>query len=373
MVAVNPVWQAADRIRARPAGQDGRKERVSVRSVRKELGKGSFSDIARELKVWREREDYRPVIEQADLPEAFDRRLAVLGRELLEMARIEVARTTLANFTESEGRRSAERDVLDEALDRVDYLEERVAALQAELDRRPAGSGGSQAIPAQEAPAAEPEREWKGSPFADMAQGISLAKRADAFWEQVRTDVEDLFRRRGPLAVHPLFKSLPKRLRQEGEQLGFPLTEGWLRYHLLHLVEDGALSLDGYRFGLVGSAPDPDGEPPTEPPTEPSPGDDAAAMGSRRFWRLFMLRVHGLLLKEGPRTVDGIIERMGPEWVEASERYKKITAGRVRYKLRGRIVEGRPFVELADGRFGAVPVDGHWDGWSVARMAEGNG
>lgn len=369
MVAVNPVWQAADRIRARPAGQDGRKERVSVRSVRKELGKGSFSDIARELKVWREREDYHPVIEQADLPEAFDRRLAVLGRELLEMARVEVARATLANFTGSEGRRSAERDVLDEALDRVDYLEERVAALQAELDRRPDGTGGGQAAPAQESPAAESEREWKGSPFADMAQGISLAKRADAFWKQVRSAVEDLLEKRGPLAVHPLFKSLPKHLKQDGEQAGFPLTEGWLRYHLLHLVEGGGLALDGYRFGLAEPAPETD----DGADTEASAAEDAAAMGSRRFWRRYIQDVHDLLVKEGPMTAEGIIAEMGPGWVEASERYRKITEGRVRQKLRGRIIDGRPFVELADGRFAAVPVDGHWDGLSALRTAEGNG
>ncbi|ABY30317.1 DNA-binding protein [Methylorubrum extorquens] len=369
MVAVNPVWQAADRIRARPAGQDGRKERVSVRSVRKELGKGSFSDIARELKVWREREDYHPVIEQADLPEAFERRLTVLGRELLEMARVEVARATLADFAGSERRRSAERDLLDEAFDRVDFLEERVAALQAELDRRPAGTGRGQAAPAQGAPAAEPEREWKGSPFADMAQGISLAKRADVFWEQVRIAVEDVFRRRGPLAVHPLFKSLPKQLKQDGEQVGFPLTEGWLRYHLLHLVQGGGLALDGYRFGLAEPAPGPD----DGPAVDASAADDAAAMGRRRFWRQYMLDVHDLLVKEGPMTVAGIIDGMGPGWVEASERYRKITVGRIRYKLRGRIVEGRPFVELADGRFAAVPVEGHWDGLSAARTAEGNG
>ncbi|MEE7490370.1 hypothetical protein MOTC310_07680 [Methylobacterium oryzae] len=369
MVAVNRVWQAADRIRARPAGKDGRKERVSVRSVRKELGKGSFSDIARELKMWRKREDYHPVIERENLPEAFQRRLAVLGGELLEMARVEAARATLAEFKESEGRRSAERDVLDEALDRVDYLEERVAALQAELDRRPAGSGGVRAAPAQEALATEAEREWKGSPFADMAQGISLAKRADAFWEQVRIAVEDLFRRRGPLAVHPLFKSLPDRLKQDGELAGFPLTEGWLRYHLLHLVEGGGLVLDGYRFGLAEPAPDTD----DGVDADVSAADGAAAMGSRRFWRRYMQDIHDLLVEVGPMTVEGIIDGMGPGWVEASERYRKITVGRVRYKLRGRIVEGRPFVELPDGRFAAVPVEGHWDGLSAARTAEGNG
>lgn len=321
------------------------------------------------MQAWREREDYHPVIERENLPEAFQRRLAVLGGELLEMARVEAARATLANFTESEGRRSAERDVLDEALDRVDYLEERVAVLQAELDRRPDGTGGGQTAPAQEALATEAEREWKGSPFADMAQGISLAKRADAFWEQVRVAVEDLFRKRGPLAVHPLFKSLPKRLKQDGELAGFPLTEGWLRYHLLHLVEGGGLALDGYRFGLPGPPPDTD----DGADTEASAADDAAAMGSRRFWRRYMQYVHVLLLKEGPRTVDGIIERMGPKWVEASERYEKITEGRLRYKLKGRIIEHRPFVEVPGGRFAAVPVHGQWDGWSPVRPPGGNG
>lgn len=72
-------------------------------------------------------------------------------------------------------------------------------------------------------------------------------------------------------------------------------------------------------------------------------------------------------------TVEGIIDGMGPGWVEASERYRKITVGRVRQKLRGRIVEGRPFVELPDRRFAALPVDGDWDGLSAARTAEGNG
>lgn len=66
------------------------------------------------------------------------------------------------------------------------------------------------------------ERKWKGSAFADMAQWIMLAKRADAFWEQVRTDVEDVVRRGGPLMVHPLLKALPDSLKQQGELAGFP-------------------------------------------------------------------------------------------------------------------------------------------------------
>jgi hypothetical protein len=45
------------------------KERVSVRSIRKELRGGSFGDIARELRRWKQDEDYQPAIEQVALPE----------------------------------------------------------------------------------------------------------------------------------------------------------------------------------------------------------------------------------------------------------------------------------------------------------------
>lgn len=135
MVAENEVWRAADRIQVRPAPPVGVKERVSVRTVRKELGGGSFGDIARSLARWKVQEDYRSVIEMADLPEAFGLRLGTIGRELLEMARVEAARARLADFVEAEQRRATERDVLDEALCRVDLLEERIAAMQVELDR----------------------------------------------------------------------------------------------------------------------------------------------------------------------------------------------------------------------------------------------
>ncbi|MCY4507168.1 MAG: DNA-binding protein, partial [Acidobacteria bacterium] len=131
MVTENGVWTAADRIRARPAPPGGTKERVSVRTVRRELGGGSFGDIARELRKWKDREDYRPAIERADLPEAFERRLTVIGRELLEMARVEAARAGLADFVGAEDRRAVARDLLDEALDRGDLLEERAPGFPA--------------------------------------------------------------------------------------------------------------------------------------------------------------------------------------------------------------------------------------------------
>ncbi|CAO4145503.1 hypothetical protein LPLAFNJD_LOCUS1957 [Methylorubrum aminovorans] len=366
MVAANEVFQAANRIRARPAPPGGVKERVSVRTVRKELGGGSFSDIARELRKWRKDEDYRPAIEQADLPEAFERRIVAIGREVLEMARVEAARAKLADFVQAEGRRSAERDLLDEALEQVDRLEERCASLQAELERLHVG--GAHAAPmADEPPVAVPPPRGV---LIETAFGLKMAREADDFWGRVREAVEGVVRRHGPMAVHPLLKALPASLKREGEGMGLPLTEAWLRYHLLRLVQDGAgLSLDGYRFGLAVPASEAD----EAAPTEASPGDAAAEMGNRRFWLRFVREVHDLLSKEGPMTVEQILDEMGPEWVEASKRFQKVTPGRLRYKLKGRIAEDRPFEELADGRFAALPGEAPWDGRSPAPTAAGNG
>ncbi|GJE81984.1 DNA-binding protein [Methylorubrum thiocyanatum] len=355
MVGVNDVFHAANLIRARPAPPGGVKERVSVRNVRKQLGGGSFGDIARALRKWREDEDYRPAIEQADLPEAFERRVVGIGRELLEMARVEATRARLADFVEAEERRALERDVLDEALERVDRLEERIETLQAELDRWRSGSA-MPVVPAMPEPAPATKEG-----LIDAAFGRKLASEADGFWDAMRDAVEAVVRRKGPMAVHPLFKALPEALKRQGEVLGFPLTPAWLRYHLLRIAEDGnGLSQVGYRFGLAepedaGAAAEP----------KPGVGDDVAAMGSREFWRRFVHEVHDRLSKEGPLTVEAILDGMGSEWVEASARFQRITPGRLRYKLRGRIVEGRPFEALEDGRFAALAVEGHWDGRSA--------
>ncbi|MGH1590497.1 DNA-binding protein [Methylobacterium phyllosphaerae] len=109
MVTENDVRAAAARIRARPAPPGSLKERVSVRSVRKELGGGSFGDIAKPLAKWKADEGYHPAIEQADLPEAFEKRLAALARDLLEQARMEATRERLSDFADVERRRRATR------------------------------------------------------------------------------------------------------------------------------------------------------------------------------------------------------------------------------------------------------------------------
>ncbi|WP_080515509.1 DNA-binding protein [Methylorubrum extorquens] len=58
MVTENRVWAAADRIRARCKLDGGAKERVSVRTVRKELGGGSHEDIGPPLARWKAKRDY---------------------------------------------------------------------------------------------------------------------------------------------------------------------------------------------------------------------------------------------------------------------------------------------------------------------------
>ncbi|KAB7783919.1 hypothetical protein F8B43_3842 [Methylorubrum populi] len=365
MVGISDVFRAANLIRARPAPPGGVKERVSVRNVRKQLGGGSFGDIARALRKWREDEDYRPAIEQADLPEAFERRVVGIGRELLEMARVEATRARLADFVEAEERRALERDVLDEALERVDRLEERIATLQVELDRWRSGAVMPAAAPAASA-MPEPPPAAKEN-LIDAAFGRKLASEADGFWADVRDAVEAAVRRKGPMAVHPLFKALPEPLKRQGEVLGFPLTPAWLRYHLLRIAGDGnGLSLVGYRFGLA--EPEDAG---AEAEPKPGVGDEVAGMSNREFWRRFVHEVHDRLSKVGPMTVEAILDGMDSEWIEASARFQRITPGRLRYKLKGRIVEGRPFEALDDGRFAAVVVDGHWDGRSATGGVNG--
>ena len=48
-------------------------------------------------------------------------------------------------------------------------------------------------------------------------------------------------------------------------------------------------------------------------------------------------------------------------------------ARRLRFKLRGRIDERRPFAELPDERFAAVPGEEPWDGESARSGAVRNG
>jgi hypothetical protein len=358
MVTENEVWAAARKIRARGAPPGGMKERVSVRSVRKELGGGSFSDIARSLGRWKVGENYHPVIERADLPEAFESRLAAFGRDILEQARLEATRERLSDFAEVERLRREYEEILAEAAERVDHLEDKIAGLQAELDCGIAtGGAGSRAAAAADAAASPvPPAEGMRGCFEAVTER-KVARDAEAFWAEVRAAVEAQMRERGPMPLHAIYRALPASLRQRGESVGFPLTAAWLRYHLLRLTEAGGwLSEVEGRFGLAPPAPVPD------VPPEPTSEDAAAGMGRRRFWRRFVHQVHDLLVKDGPLSTEDILCKLPSEWVAVSGRFQRITPGRLRYKLRQRIDEDRPFEELADGRFAALVGEIPWDG-----------
>lgn len=371
MVTENEVRSAAARIRARPAPPGSLKERVSVRSVRKELGGGSFGDIAQPLARWKADEGYHPVIEQADLPEAFEKRLAALARDLLEQARVEATRERLSDFAEVERRRERHEEILAEAAAQVDHLEDKVAALQSELDRlRAAGVAKPEAEAGPGSAAAPGTQAAAARGFVDALMGRKFAREADAFWAEVRDAVEAAMRERGPMPAHAIYRALPDALRRRGEKVGFPLTPAWLRYHLLRMAAsgEGLTEIEG-RFGLAGPRP----EPGADRSAKPSPAAEVQEMGRRRFWRRFVHAVHDLLSEAGPLTADEILERMDPTWIGASERFQRINPGRLRFKLRGRIQEGRPFAELAGERFAAVAGEEPWDGESAMSGAGRNG
>ncbi|MGY2049136.1 DNA-binding protein [Methylobacterium sp. JK268] len=353
MVAEVDVWAAADRIRARAKPDCAPGERVSVRNVRRELGRGSFESIGPALARWKARTGYQAVIETAGLPEALQNRLAEFGAALLEHVRIEWTRHDLTGL--ANGERAAFREMLDEALAHADVMEARAAALQAEVERLRNGS----AVPVPSFPSAPtPET---GAPsatagFIGILMGKSLAREADAYWDEVRAAVDAAMRRQGPLAVHALHGALPAALKDRGARIGMPLTPAWLRYRLLRLAEGGqGVTEAGGRFALAEpsrSAPAP-GAPPSDRAVPP-------ALSGRRFWTLFVAEVHDLLLEAGPLSVDDILDKLPPGWVEATRRYGKaddqgtVPPGKLREKLNVRIAKGRPLKEMDDGRFAAT-------------------
>ncbi|SFE90952.1 replication region DNA-binding N-term [Methylobacterium sp. yr596] len=326
--------------------------------MRKELGGGSHEDIGPSLARWKARRDYQPVVEEAGLPLALEGVLARFGAQVLEQARIETARERLAETDLAARGREANERIRDEALAHADLLEAKVAALQAEIERLRAGAPviNPEPVPAP-APLDPPSAE---AAFIGIFMGQALARKVDAFWDEVREAVEAEMRRQGPLAVHALHGSLPAALKDRGARIGMPLTPAWLRYHLLRRAEagEGVAEVKG-RFVLVVPAP-PASAPAQDAGT--APADEAAphVLSGHRFWKLFVAEVYDLMLAEGPLSVDEILDKLPPGWVEATRRYgkagegKTIRSGKLREKLNVRICKGRPLKELDDGRFAAT-------------------
>lgn len=341
------------------------KERVSVRNVRKELGGGSHEDIGPPLARWKAKRDYQPVIEEAGVPLALLGVLARFAEQVLEQARIEQARERLAEADLASRERDANEQLRDEALAHADLMEARVAALQAEVDRLRAGAPPTAAPVPAPAPRDPPTAQ---AAFIGILMGQSLARAADAFWDEVREAVEAEMRRQGPLAVHALHGSLPAALKDRGARIGMPLTPAWLRYHLLRRAEagEGVAEIEG-RFALVEA---PVSDLAAVPETAPTDGPVPHVLSGRRFWALFVAEVHDLLLTEGPLTVDEILDKLPPGLVEATRRYgkagtrKAIGVGELREKLRQRIDWGRPLKELDDRRFAAT------DRWPGSRTLD---
>ncbi|MCJ2035584.1 hypothetical protein [Methylobacterium sp. J-068] len=244
-------------------------------------------------------------------------------------------------------------------MDRVEELEEEVAALRLQVDRsRPGGETSPDTRPVLPEPpvASDPDAPDLAG-FVETLMGRKRARDADAFWQDVRDAVEASMRRKGPMAIDGLFRALPDRLKARGAEVGLPLTPAWLRYHLLRLSEavEGVAEIEG-RFSLAPVAPAVDEAAGIQESAE------ADLLGKRPFWRMFVLSVHQILVEHGPLPVEDILARMPSQLVLETRRFQKIMPGRLRYKLRVRIDEHRPFEELADGRFAALTGEVPWDG-----------
>lgn len=364
MVGKAEVFGAADRIRAR-VDANGARERVSVRSVRRELGRGSFGDIGRELAMWKLGRGYRAVIEAGNLPDALQRRLGDFAEALAEHVRVEQTRERMVEAANVEVERAACRETLDEALAHADALEARVLALQAELARlRAAADPDGEGTTPEIGPEPDPKPVASRAP-AGTSMERKLNRDADAFWAQVRAAVTRELRRRGPVSATLLHAALPDSLKRMATEVGLPLTRAWLRYHLLRMAEagDGLAEADGlFRLAVAEAGP-------PEPFGATATGDEAvhgeagvAGSGKVRFWRGFLRKVYDILVGTGPLPTEDILERLPSEWIEATNGRQRITPARLRYKLRQRIVEGRPFAELPGGRFAALQGEPPWDG-----------
>lgn len=282
--------------------------------------------------------------------------LSRFAAQVLEQARIEMARERLAEADLAAREREANEQLRDEAFAHADLMEAKVAALQAEVDRLRAGALVAATAEPDPAPAPRDPPTAEAA-FIGILMGQALANRTDAFWDEVRVAVEEEMRRQGPLAVHALYASLPAALKETAARIGMPLTPGWLRYHLLRRAEagEGVAEVEG-RFTLLGKVP------PKPPAAEDAGKGDPVPplLSGARFWKLFVAEVHDLLLEAGPLTVDDILCRLPPGWVEATRRYGKageertIRPGKLREKLNARIAKGRPLKEMDDGRFAAT-------------------
>ena len=97
----------------------------TLANVRKHLGKGSFTDIAEAMKVWRSKQEDERQLQEIDLPTSINERLNALGGELWQLA-----------VTVADERLSSERQAMESvqaaAIAKSEEAQEAVKILEAE-------------------------------------------------------------------------------------------------------------------------------------------------------------------------------------------------------------------------------------------------
>lgn len=129
MPTKDEVYEVADRMRDNA-------ERVSVRSVQRVLlNGGSYRSIGEHLAAWKAERCYQHTLENAGLPGAVQRQLAMLGKVLWEQAMLEATRQFAADRARVEAIRAGEERLRDEGLALADVAESRIAAAEQRAER----------------------------------------------------------------------------------------------------------------------------------------------------------------------------------------------------------------------------------------------
>ncbi|KQO68724.1 hypothetical protein ASF22_19355 [Methylobacterium sp. Leaf87] len=354
-VEVFEVFEVADRLRAL-RGKEA--VRVSVRRVRENLKrKGSFGDVGKELKDWKNARSYHPVIELMQLPDALEKRIGDFGRALLDEVQASESRVRDVERANFEVERANHRELLDEAGMTIDALEARVAALTAEVARL-RKDGATEAVERQPVDEATLQRRQdlagKGA-VMDAAMSLSRDRAVmpgaqEAFWRSVETEVLALLRKRGPMPAGSLLIALPEDLLNRGKNVEMPLSVGWLRYRLRVMIEAGKplVEIDG-RFMPAEKAK---GAAPPAKPAEGGVRSPPPSLGDAVMWE-----VERVLLEQGPLMPAQIRELLPARVHAAAKKHWQDGLKRLGKDMTKRSSRGYYFKDLEDGRFAALEGD----------------
>ncbi|MGU3465571.1 DNA-binding protein [Methylobacterium sp. C33D] len=353
MVDRAEIFRVADQMRGLRGEQA---VRVSVRRVREKLKRrGSFGDVGKVLKDWRDTRNYQPVIELMQLPDALQKRLGDFGKALLDEVQASESRVRDAERANFEVERASYRELLDEAGMTVDVLEARVAALTAEVERLRKGGAVEAAGRSPEEAAEERRRTdiWeKGAALrALMARSRDekvVPGAQEAFWRDVEREVLALVRKRGPMPAGDLLRGLSEALLNRGKDVEMPLSVGWLRFRLRTLTGDGGSLVE--RDGLFE---------PCEAPGSAAPGDPASWMVDDEpptsDGDAVMRAVRDVLVLYGPMKPRDIVTKLPAETVVLANAFWKDGLDRFWKKMADRVGPKAYFHRCGGGLYAAGP------------------